>query len=417
MVERLFDKERQIIKENWYNIRNQVLENSFANIEINNYTIKAKIENGEIKLTIKEKEMENIMVLANINSKIIKFKYYIDKKPTTVEELIYNSSSIIYFIEKFKIQHAIFKKREKDNIEEESVTLDNLDEIFDNPDINEIIDDNFDVTISEDLFKNYKRYDEDISDYYDEFSFQKYPKFAKIILQQLSKKIIKSKKRTELRIFINNLDIIKKKIIIMAGAQKIGLSFSILETVICNSILYIDLNTLHDLKKSDKRKYVFIKFMNLFRSYKTYSDFIKVNILEFPLQGYNNILSLIEDMMPILAKKPEKVIVIIDNYDDYLVGDKKLSDDYLDRLYSIIKDSKIKMIFIGRGEYISNLLIDYFYNKDNINDYILFKYYNSLHLDVENIIHTYYTNENLNEIDLYYNKIQKTNHFIFSILV
>jgi len=213
MVERLFDIERQIIKENWYNIRNQVLENSFANIEIRNYTIKAKIENGEIKLSIKEKEMENVMIMANINSKIIKFKYYIDKKQTTIEELIYNSSSIIYFIDKFQMQHAIFKKREKDKIEEESVTLDNLDEIFDNPDINEIIDDNFDENISEDMFKKYKRYDEDLSNYYDEFSFQKYSKMAKIISQQLSKKIITSKKRTELRIFINNLDIVKKKLL------------------------------------------------------------------------------------------------------------------------------------------------------------------------------------------------------------
>ena len=34
------------------------------------------------------------------------------------------------------MQHPIFKKQEKDNIEEELVTEDNVDEIFDNPDIN-----------------------------------------------------------------------------------------------------------------------------------------------------------------------------------------------------------------------------------------------------------------------------------------
>ena len=67
------------------------------------------------------------------------------------------------------------------------------------------------------------------------------------------------------------------------------------------------------------------------------------------------------------------------------------------------------MIFIGRGEYISDLLIDYFYNKDNIKNYILFKNYNSLDLDIENVIHAYYRNESINEIDLYYNNIQKTN--------
>ena len=41
--------------------------------------------------------------------------------------------------------------------------------------------------------------------------------------------------------------------------------------------------------------------MNLFRYYKDYNEFIKENILK--LQGYNNILSIMEDMIPILVKK------------------------------------------------------------------------------------------------------------------
>ena len=229
---------------------------------------------------------------------------------------------------------------------------------------------------------------------------------AEIIEKNLTKNVT-SKARTQLSDFIGNLDLIKSKIIVLAGAQKIGISFSILQTIKDNYILYIDLNTLFNLKRSDKRKYVFIKFMNLFLYYKDYNEFIKENILA--LQGYNNILLIIENMIPILAKKLEKVNIIIDNYDDYLVGDKKLSNDYLDKLYSIIKDTNIKIIFVGRGEYISNLLIDYFYNKGNIKNYILFKYYKSLDLKIENIIHSYYKTVYINEIDLYYNRIQKKN--------
>lgn len=408
MVERLSDKERQTINENWDNIKNQVLTNSFANIESNDLTIKATKDNEMIMLSIKENGKENIKIDASLNSKLMKFKYYLDKKQTEIKELIYHSSSIIYFIDKYKMQHPIFQKKEKDCIEEESVTEDNIDEIFDNPDINEIIDDNFDATISEEHFQKFKKEEVDISDYYDEFSSQEYSKLAKIIEQQLGKKKIISKERTELIQFITNLDrFSKKKIIILAGAQKIGISFSIVQKIKCNSILYIDLNTLFNLKRSDKRKYIFIKFMNLFRSYNTYNEFIKENMLA--LQGYNNIFSIIEDMIPILAKNLGKVIIIIDNYDDYLVGDKKLSNDYLDKLYNIINDTKIKIIFIGRGEYISNLLIDYFYNKANIKNYILFKYYKSLDLDIENIIHNYYKKENINEIDLYYNSMKKIN--------
>ena len=329
MVERLSDEERKIIGENWNTIKNQVLEQSYSNIEIGDLTIKACIINEKIKLIIKKKEKRITTINASINSRKMKFKYYSEKKQAEIEEYIYYSSSIIYFTKKLKMQHPIFQKQTKDNIEEESVTEHNVEEIFDNPEINEIIDDNFDATISEEHFNKYKEEDGiNISEYYDEFSFQEYSKLAEIIEKNLTKNVT-SKARTQLSDFIGNLDLIKSKIIVLAGAQKIGISFSILQTIKDNYILYIDLNTLFNLKRSDKRKYVFIKFMNLFLYYKDYNEFIKENILA--LQGYNNILSIIENMIPILAKKLEKVNIIIDNYDDYLVGDKKLSNDYLDK--------------------------------------------------------------------------------------
>ena len=109
-------------------------------------------------------------------------------------------------------------------------------------------------------------------------------------------------------------------------------------------------------------------------------------------------------MISKISKKLNNVIIIIDNYDDYLVGDKKLSSDYLDKIYSIIQDSSIKLVFIGKGQFISNLLIDFFYDKSNIKKYILFKYFQTLELNIENIIHLYYKEKQMNEIELYYNK-------------
>ncbi len=81
------------------------------------------------------------------------------------------------------------------------------------------------------------------------------------------------------------------------------------------------------------------------------------------LQGYQNIFQIIQEIIFIIANKMEKADIIIDNYDDHLVSDTKLSSIYIDKFYSIIKDKDIKILFIGRGKFISNLLRDYFYKQ------------------------------------------------------
>ena len=136
--------------------------------------------------------------------------------------------------------------------------------------------------------------------------------------------------------------------------------------------------------------------MNLFIYYDEYYNFMTKNILS--LQGYQNIFQIIQEIISIFANNREKADIIIDNYDDHLVGNTKLSSIYIDKLYGIIKDKDIKILFIGRGKFISNLLKDYFYNKNNIKSYLLFKYYNTLGLDIDNIIHTYYKVNDTNEI-------------------
>ena len=44
----------------------------------------------------------------------------------------------------------------------------------------------------------------------------------------------------------------------------------------------------------------------------------------------------------------------------------------------MIKENDIKIVFFGKGKFICNLLINNFNNKNNINNYILFKYYSTL---------------------------------------
>ncbi len=90
------------------------------------------------------------------------------------------------------------------------------------------------------------------------------------IIRQKSEAQKLSQERIDLKNILNNLSLLNEKIIILAGAQKIGITFSILQIVKCNSILYLDLYTLFNHKGSYKRKYVFQRFMNLFIYYDEY---------------------------------------------------------------------------------------------------------------------------------------------------
>ena len=408
MVERLNDEERKFISNNWEGIKKAILEQPNIKISENDLTIEAEREdNDKIKLTITNKDNGDTQIMASLNSKMIKFKYQEDKNQIEKDELIYESSSIKYFISKYNMEHPIFIKTENGKIINKSFTDEIAEEIFYDPEINEIIDDHFDSNISKKEFIKFKRNQKSLSDYYDEYSVKFYSNIAKIINDKSNEMILKSEGRQQFKNFLGTIGMKKEKIIILGAAQKIGISFSILQIMKCYSILYIDLNTIFNLKNSDKRKYIFTRFMNLFKNYEKYNTFITENILK--LQGYSNILSIIEDIIKKIINEFTNLIVIIDNYDDYLVGEKKLSSDYLDKLYEIIRYNSVKLIFIGKGNYISTLLLDYFYNRGNIKYYILFNYYNTLELNIENIIHSYYKENNINEIDLYYNRRFKDN--------
>jgi len=407
MVDRLTDEERKFITNNWEKIKTAISKQPTFEIIEKDLTIKAKKDIDEVKLIITNKDTRKILICASFNSKLMKFKYQENENEIEKDELIYESSLIKYFVDKYKMQHPIFKKTENGEIINKSFTEETAEEIFCDPEINEIIDDRFDFYISKEEFLKFPNEEINMADYYDKFSYKLYSNLAEIIEKKSNEMIIKNEERKNFRNFLKNINMKKEEIIILTGAQKIGITFSILQIVKYFTILYIDLNTIFSLKSSDKRKYIFTRFMNLFSDYQKYNAFINKNILE--LQGYNNILSIIENTIIKIANELKNIIIIIDNYDDYLVGEKKLSSDYLDKLYEIVKNKSLKIIFIGRGNFISKLVLDYFYNRSNIKYYILFNYYNTLDLNIENIIHSYYKDNNMNEIDLYYNRRLKDN--------
>ena len=87
-----------------------------------------------------------------------------------------------------------------------------------------------------------------------------------------------------------------------------------------------------------------MKFFNIFDQYQDYDDFIDNHI--FKITGYNNILQVIKSIITCISdnykmKDNENLLIVLDNYDDHLVGEIKLSQDYIEDLYKIIKIVKI----------------------------------------------------------------------------
>ena len=83
MVERLLEEERQIINENWNEIKKNVLEYSKAEITIKEFTIKAEKELNRINLVIINKNKSNVFISASINAKIMTFKLQKEEKKLT----------------------------------------------------------------------------------------------------------------------------------------------------------------------------------------------------------------------------------------------------------------------------------------------------------------------------------------------
>ena len=194
-----------------------------------------------------------------------------------------------------------------------------------------------------------------------------------------------------------------KKIIFLIGCQKIGLTLTIKSIFKFAQILYLNLEHLYKLRKTtDKKKYIFYMFCNIFYDYKKYSDFINNNI--FGIKGYDDILQVIHEIiLKIVSKlKDEYINIVLDNYDDYYVGKTKLSKNYIEESFKAISDSHMKLFFLGRGLFISQLLENHFYEPHKLSYYISFKYFSSLDLNIENCIHENNKKNNINEIEKYY---------------
>jgi len=392
----LSENERDIIRENWNTIKENAEKSGDYKCTINNLEIYAMDRKTKIEIEILKKIP--IRFFINKNAKIIKFKYQIENKIKVRDELIYAPRYINYLTECFNMEHPVYTKKENENINNISVDNENSFVIFKDPNITEIFDDRFQIYINEERFNSFiKERMVNASDFYDEFSNNEYSKNIS------NDKLLNNNVRDEISDIINDFLDSAKKIIFLIGCQKIGLTLTIKSIFKSSQIIYLNLEDLYKLiKTTDKRKYIFHMFCNIFYDYKEYSDFINNNIFE--IKGFDDILHVIyEIILKIVSNLKDKYInIVLDNYDDYYVGKTKLSKNYIEKSFKAISDSHIKLFFLGRGLFISQLLVNHFYEPHELSYYISFKYYTSLDLNIENYIHENNKTNKINDIEKYY---------------
>jgi len=418
-MENLSDDERKIINNNWNNILKQVQKDEINTLNLAKLNISFIDREDNIQLILEyvNKSQKCKRLIISKKAKIMNFK--IDDKSN--EELVYEPNSIYYLTKYYKMQHPVYKKCNSDNddkILDISVDPSNYEEIFNNSNVTEIYDDKFDRYINEKEYLDYfKNLEKKASDFYDNLSKNNYSKKIK------DDKILYSKERKELIKFINDLTYSKENFIFIIGCQKIGLSFTILQEVKNLKILYLNFEELFNIKKhSDKRKYIFRKLFNLFDDFKTYETFINEEI--FNIRGYDNILNVVKLLINSVCDYTKEndclKYIILDNYDDFLVDALKLEYNYIDYLYNKLdKKENIKIIILGKGKFISKLLLNYIFEPNEIKPYIIVKYVTSLNLNIENDIHSHNIKNGINEIVEYYNEkyTNNTEYKIYNLVI
>lgn len=406
-MEKLSEKDRDIIREYWDVIKASVEKSKIFESTYKGLHIKAIDREFQIELILIK--TVHIRIIISKKAKIITFKYYSEKSLKERKELIYTASFINDLIKRYNMEHPVYSKKEDNSTLNISVDDEKSETIFNDPSITEIFDDKFELYTNETNFLEYKNKIElNASDYYNEnFSENNYS------TQISNDKIIMNEKRDKLIQFINGINT-KNRIIFLVGCQKIGLTLTIKICLKASKILYINFEDINKIKKtSDKRKYLFYMFFNLFNDFEEYNNFIEQHI--FKISGYDNILNVISSIITIFKDNlnDKKITIILDNYDDNLVGDTKLSKTYIEDLYKKIQNNNIYIIFLGRGKYISDLLIKYFYRPHEIEHYILFKYYFSLDLNIENIIHNINVKKGINEVEDYFTNKYNNQEYVF----
>ena len=148
------EKFKSKIKPNW-----KKLEEIIKKIE-NNETIQYQCDGLKVffkrneTIIIKFEENEEFGMIKNVSrfSRIMSF--YTEKNNNPYEEIIFNPSDIMYYINKYEMTHAIYN--DEDMNENISIKSNDCEQILENTKITKIIDDQLIKEISEVQFNKYQ---------------------------------------------------------------------------------------------------------------------------------------------------------------------------------------------------------------------------------------------------------------------
>ena len=360
------EKFKSKIKPNW-----KKLEEIIKKIE-NNETIQYQCDGLKVffkrneTIIIKFEENEEFGMIKNVSrfSRIMSF--YTEKNNNPYEEIIFNPSDIMYYINKYEMTHAIYEDKDMD--ENISIKSDDCEQILENTNITKIIDDKLIKEISKVQFDKYKL------DNYDNY-FLATNAYINIPESDISTSIDQNKtlysdKKTKLRKNINTfMSSSKKKIFIIAGPEKIGKTNIILSSLQGESVLYFNFKVLDSKNNNKKKKIILRECMHLFEEYNEFKEFINE---AFKIKGYKDILTIIKEFNCLISEYTltqdknmieskfylENPVIVLDDYDDINMEDNRIDATFINQLCYYSKD-KVKYIICGNGKFINKILYEY----------------------------------------------------------
>ena len=358
---------KKIIEDNWEYIKEEK-DKLNKNKSLNKIPLKVNKTNYTINL-IKIEKKEEILNIINMKkvpdnafkyniykeSRMIKFFHLSKNKLELNENLVCNPKDINFYLKKYNIQLPKYKlnneaKSISSNGEKDVFKLENVTEIYDakNESILNIND------FSEVLGRTYEK----VSDNYinaEENEISNNINNGKYIITD--RRIILENK-------IKNFIINKDSFLFLTGPRKIGKSLTILQVLNTEDqrYIYFDLSLLKKLDKKKKYNCLIKEFYRLFDSYSIYIEFMKD--FSDKMIDLDNILKFILKFIDYISKLSnlfeEKIIIIIDNYDDLLVQNP-IDQKYVEAIQEkLLMNKQIKFIICGSGQIFNEMIYNYF---------------------------------------------------------
>jgi hypothetical protein len=355
------------IKSNWTEIENIIKTiKNYDTIKFQSNGINLFFKCNEeiiIKIELEKDQFEYIIDVSRF-SRIISF--YPEKDNNPYEEIIFKPVDIMYYINKYKMDNAIY--RDEDMNENISIKSEDCIKILENPNITKIIEDQLICKITKEKFDKYQL------DTFDNLFLANsvYINFPKSDISTLivQNNILYSDEKTKLHNNINSFMISsRKKIFIIGGPEKIGKTNIILSSLQGKSVLYFNFKLLDSEFNNIKKKIILRECMHLFEEYNEFKEFINE---AFKIKGYKDILTIIKEFNFLISEYTlpqdknmieskfylENPVIVLDDYDDINMKDNIIDETFINQLCKDSKD-KVKYIICGNGKFINKILYEY----------------------------------------------------------